>query len=301
MGEEYNFTEMDECSVIVDYIENQRHNRGLHTHILTTGLSGTGKSSVDQRLGELISIRIHGENTITIECVCDSLLSLLARLRKVKRPGEIIIVEEVGVLFPSRRAMSKENVSINKIMDTIRKKQVILLSNAPLFPAIDSHMRAMGHILLETQYINKTQDVVVFKGWKLQTNPHTSKCYRHKFTRKGRDVALFFTKKPNTEVWKQYEDSKDKFIEDLYSQLEHEEKIKKKKLEKSMRVINPEIKALSKRYLKIHDLVNVKGMRQREVAKTMGLSEARISQIMKELSQISKKPKEDGHISLKKL
>ncbi len=293
MGQEYNFAKMNECDVLVDYVE-QRHKKGLNTTILVTGLSGTGKSSVCQRLGELISLRIHGENLLTINSISDSLLSLLSSIRGVKVLGIPLVSEELSVLFPSRRAMSKENVSIGKVMDTIRKKQIILLANAPIFISIDSHMRAMGHILLETLYINKTQNVVVFKGWKLQTAPHTGKTYRHKFTRRDRDVALFFTKKPNTEVWKQYESNKDKFVEELYSKLEHEEKIKKKKLEKSMRVINPSIKNFSKRDLKIHDLVNKKGMKQTEVAKIVDLSGARINQILNNLAKIPKKPKKKG-------
>jgi len=139
------YSQIPESDLIVNYI-TERYKKGLGTNILTTGLSGTGKSSCDLRLAELISMKLHGENRITEKNIVDSLLGLLEVLNNNKGDGTIIIIEEVSVLFPSRRAMAKENVSVNRVLDTIRKRKMILISNAPLYPSIDSHIRIKGSI-----------------------------------------------------------------------------------------------------------------------------------------------------------
>ncbi len=150
---------MAESDVIIDYVHT-RHKQGLYTFILTTGLPGTGKSSKNQRLAELIYERLE-TGKLKAEDIVDSLLDLLRRIRKIKKPGEVIIIEELSVLFPSRRAMSRDNVDIARVLDTIRKKGVILIANAPLYTSIDAHVRAMANILTETLRINKTQKFVV--------------------------------------------------------------------------------------------------------------------------------------------
>ena len=257
----------------------------------------TGKSSTSIRLSELLNEEGKEERKITI---VDSLLELLRAIRNSKE-GDIIIIEEVSVLFPSRRAMAKENVNIGKVMDTCRKKRLIIISNAPIWGSIDSHMRAMGHLLVETLKINKTYGVVVSKFHRLQTNPMSGKTYRHTMQREGRDVSRMFTRMPDKERWDNYEDQKDKFMENLYLQLEHEQNKKKKKLDKEMNVVQPTIEDLNEDYLKIHHLVHVQKKKQKDVAVTMNLSTGRISQIVKEIKEISKNAKENPQNSLNKI
>ena len=282
------YTKIPECDIVVSHI-NTRLKKGLNINIYIIGLSGTGKSSTSLRLGELISESREIKPQVF---VVDSLLELLKALRKAKE-GDIIIIEEVSVLFPSRRAMAKSNVNIGKVLDTCRKKLLCIISNAPLWNGIDSHMRAMGHLIIETLRINKIEGVVISKFHRLQTNPMSGKTYRHTMQRGEYDVARLYTRKPNSETWNKYEKNKDIFMENLYTQLEHEEKLKKTRLEKSMRVVKPEIKTLSKQYLQIHHLVNVEKKSQTEVSKIIGVTPSRISQIMKEINNISEIPKEN--------
>jgi len=147
---------------LIDHI-NHRFKKGLGTTIYVIGLSGTGKSSSSIRIGELVKDSRKKETSLKI---VDSLLKLLQAIRKSK-PGDIIIVEEISVLFPSRRAMSKDNVYIGRVMDTLRKKQICLISNAPLWNTIDKHMKAMGNVLIETLLILKkkllSQSTIYFK------------------------------------------------------------------------------------------------------------------------------------------
>ncbi len=284
---EIDYSKLPECDVLVNYI-NKRFSKGLNTNIYVIGLSGTGKSSTSLRVGEKISESREGETQIQMT---DSFLGFLKAIR-ISKEGDVIIIEEVSVLFPSRRAMAEENVSIGKVMDTCRKKMLCIISNAPIWKSIDSHMRAMGHLLIETLKINKKYQVVISKFHRLQTNPLTGKTYRHTMQRKGRDTNRLITNLPNQEMWDEYETSKDKFMDDLYKRMEFKQDKKEKKLDAEMGVIQPPIKELDEDFLKIHYLVNVKKMKQKDVAPIMELSTSRISQIIKEIKEISNISKE---------
>lgn len=269
-----------ECDVVVRYI-NKRYKTGLNTNIYVIGLSGTGKSSTSQRLSEKI-IEDRGEdNEVRI---VDSFLGLLKAVINSKS-GDIIIIEEVSVLFPSKRAMAEENVNVGKVLDTCRKRNLCIISNAPLWPSIDSHMRAMGHLLIETLKIVIKYQIVISKFHRLQTNPLTGKTYRHTMQRSGRDINRLFTKKPNQEKWDKYERDKDKFMDELYKTMEFKQKKKKEKLDKEMGITRPSMRSLTEKELRVHQLVNVKSMKVAEVAKETGVTERRIYSVLKNIQK----------------
>ena len=271
-----------EADVVVKY-ENKRFRQGINSTIYVIGLPGTGKSSLSQRLAELIT-QARGQSVETF--IVDSLLGLLKALRKSKE-GDIIIIEEVSVLFPSRRAMARDNVSIGKILDTCRKKMLCIISNAPIWTSIDSHMRALGNVLIQTLSINKTHKVVVSKFHRLQTDPRTGKTYTHPMLRNGKDIHRLFTRMPNMEKWDEYEKTKDKFMDSLYERLENEQILKQKKLDKAMNQSEPKIESLTPRELQAHQLVNIKNMTQLQASKELGVSAARVNQILKKIRQKS--------------
>lgn len=283
MKKEINFSEIPESDVIINHI-NQRYKKGLYSLILVTGLPGTGKSSFSLRVAELVSERIHSENRITEKNVVDSFLDFLKILKDIKEPGVIIDIEEVSVLFPTRRAMAIDNVNLGKVLDTCRKKRVIIIANAPIFKSIESHMRTMSSILVETMGINKSAEVVIAKTWRLQTNPHSGKTYRHTFQRKGRDISKIYTKKPRESTWENYENKKDEFITDLYVDLEHSTQKKKDKKDKELGKKNiNNIKRFTQKELDVHQMVNVRGLTQTETAKFMGVTPSRIGHIIKNI------------------
>ena len=293
--EKINYDELPEADVVVNYI-CKRKKQGLYTLIFASGLPGSGKSSQCQRVAELVSIELTGENRITEEHIFDDLLGLLKFIQEAD-PKEVNIgvIEEVSVLFPSRRAMAADNVAIGKILDTARKKEVILFANAPIWTSIESHLRALGNIYLETLRINKTDCVVISKALRLQTNPGSGKTYFHWLNRKGCEVQRIFTRKPNKEVWAKYESKKDKFMNKLYAELSFKAKKTRDKLDKEMEgVHSPPIKALTSNELQVHQLSSIKGLKQKEIAEKMGIAQQRVSQIRR---NILKKTKNDMKLS----
>ena len=86
-----------------------------------------GKSYASIRLAELLAKQIHGDKyKIEKRNIIKNLLNLIRFIKGVKHIGEIIVIEEMSVLFPSRRAMSGVNVDANAIIDTVRKKILYL-------------------------------------------------------------------------------------------------------------------------------------------------------------------------------
>lgn len=285
MGQTINYLEKPESDVVIDYIE-KRHKKGLYTLCLVFGLPGTGKSSTCLRDAQLVSMRLHNQDNVSEENIIDSLLELIKFIRRAK-PGDIAIIEEVSVLFPSRRAMSSDNVAIARVLDTCRKKGVILFANAPIFDSIDKHIRCLAHISIETLKIVKSQGVVVSKALRLQTNPASGKTYLHRFNRKGREVHRVFTKMPEGDIWERYESKKDKFMDNLYSKLKAKaELVESKELKamgKEVKVVQE--KPLSQGELKVQQMVNVNGLTQTEAARQMGISVPRVNQILKNINK----------------
>ena len=277
---EINYNELPEADVIINYIKRRRK-RGLYTLILTTGLPGTGKSSIDMRLAELTSLNLAGKNIITEANVIDDVLDLIKFLKNANEKEVCIgVIEEISVLFPSRRAMSHDNVVVGKLLDTARKKQVILFANAPIFPAIDSHMRALGNIYVETIRINKKESVVIAKSLRMQTNPGSGKTYFHWLKRKGKEVHRIFVRKPNSETWKSYEDRKDRFLDELYEDLK-KKTLKKRGKEEKGTVVKP----LSPREIEAYDLVVRGGMTHKEAAIKMGVIRQRVTTLIKDVKK----------------
>jgi DNA-binding CsgD family transcriptional regulator len=285
---ERDYSKMPEADVIVDYIYS-RHKKGLYTLTLFTGLPGTGKSSSCVRLGELVSLRLTSKNIITSENVIDSLLDLVSFVGKANPEDiNIAIVEEVSVLFPSRRAMASDNVAIGKILDTCRKKKVILIVNAPIWTSIDSHMRVLGNLYIETLRINKEWGVVVCKPLRLQANPSNGKVYWHWLRRSGKGVQRVFFRRPNSKTWEEYEHRKDKFMNELYEELKFKAIKKKDALMKEMgkSAKTKIIKPLTPMELKVYDMKIRGNMKTKEIAEEIGCSSPNITQI---LNRIKKK------------
>lgn len=281
---ERDFSKIPESDVLVNAVSTRR-SKGLGTNIFVIGMPGTGKSSASIRFGELICESYEEEISLH---VVDSLFKLVRAIKNSKR-GDVIIIEEVSVLFPSRRAMAGDNVMIGKLFDTVRKRLLTIISNAPIYGAIDSHMRALGHYLVETIKILKKEKVVISKIHRTQTNSKSGKTYFHTMTRKGRDVNQIYTRKPNSEVWDNYEREKDKFIDKLYLELEHNTLKQQIKLDKELgRFQQPDVKTLTPRELQVHSLVNLKGMNQREAGVELGVAQQTISKMIKSIFEKSK-------------
>lgn len=297
MEDELDFSKIPECDIIINHIL-YRLRRGLYTLVLVTGLPGTGKSSTCLRLKELIDSKRGIVEDKTKKTTIDSLLELLRAL-KDSSPGDVLVIEELSVLFPSRRSMAIDNVAIGRVLDTCRKKRVILFANAPLLNSIDSHIRALANVLIETLKVNRQEGVVISKGFRLQTSPRNSKTYLHRFLRSGRDVNLFYTRKPSSELWEKYELEKDGFIDKLYARLHLEQQKKGEKEDKALGITHDISGLESEEDKELYYLRYVKGYKLMEIGKIKGITPSSICRKLQRIERNKQKYMENQGIWLK--
>lgn len=289
MPEEKSFDNVPEADVVLKYI-NSRFRIGLGTNVFIIGLSGTGKSSSSIRLGELVMDSRPKEELKLF--IVGSLIELLESIKQSKQ-GDIIVIEEVSVLFPSRRAMGSENLAIAKIFDTIRKKRLCLISNAPLWNSVDNHMKSMCHVLIQTLRIYKMQGVVVSKFYRLQTDPATGRIYRHTMMRNGRSVQRMITRMPNQERWNKYEQEKEEFMDKLYENLKQKQ-IKKEAKENVAQkpVVDLRKVQLTAKEREVYTLVILKGLTHQEASEKIGVSRQRVTEMIKNIAKKDKNAEE---------
>ncbi len=253
--------------------------KGFATIIMVIGARGSGKSSTCFRLSELINELLNPlREKMNLEkreigTLIDSHLKLIKFVRDAQM-GDDAILEEVSVLYPSRRAMLEENVSVSKIMDIIRKKRLIIYANCPMAQGTDKNLRQSSNALIQTFRIIKSENVVVSKFWKMQPNYLSGKIYTPRFIRDGVRLDVMWTGMPNKEIWKSYEKDKDKFIEEIYTIELRKAELKRAKNLDAMKPIKDIRKPLTDKQLEVMRLMaNVEGAdRLNQVSKKIGVS-----------------------------
>ena len=106
-------------------------------------------------------------------------------LRKMKlpinnAPGTVFIFEEVGAIgggAASREWQSRANSFFQSFMQTSRHRNQILLFNCPLFAFLEKGTRALVHIQITMQQINRNLKQSIGKPFIIQTNAITGKQY----------------------------------------------------------------------------------------------------------------------------
>lgn len=222
-----------EADLMIDFLE-YRFIKGYASLILVVGARGTGKSSTCYRLSEKNNERLnHLREKMGLEkkefgTYIDSHLNLIHFVKNAQM-GDDAILEEISVLYPSRRSMSEESVGVSKVLDIIRKKRLIIYANTPMALSTDKNIRMSANAMILTFKILKGEQVVLSRFWKLQPNYLSGKIYTHSFTRKRREAQIMYTKMPDIERWAKYEKSKDEFIDDTYKKLLRKAELKQEK------------------------------------------------------------------------
>jgi|SRR6056297_1282672 len=268
-----------------------RWKNGKLVVVAVNGDPGTGKSWLCMRAAELIYERI-GYGKLENKHVIKSDIELLERLLNSER-GTVLIIEEASVLFNSRRATSGENVTFSAILDTCRKKGIILFMNFPFSDMLDKHGRNMTSHSIEAKSLHKEAGMCLCRVLKHQYNDKIKKMYRKylkvKVGNKTIKVSkVWFGPPENKEVTEQYEINKDAFLKELYEErLYAAEKKKKKKEVESQKKDKSEARTKKEkerieRDNRILELVNQKELTKKEIAKLVGITNVRLSQILRE-------------------
>jgi gluconate kinase len=311
MRKEIDFSKIPEGDAMATYVFN-RWKKGLFPVVKLIGLSGTGKSYASVRMAQKVKQKIieedNGRNLYDTSAICPDdivtdLLGLIRAIRFATKKGKIVVIEEVSTLFNTRRAMAGDNVDIGKILDTARKKGMILFANYPINKTADSHFERMCCMEIQTMKLLKKKGICIVKPMILQTNPATAKTYHHYVhDNNGNEIAVSYLKAPEGDVMIEYEKKKDKFMDDLYERLEHRQVKKLEKENKDMGkppVVERVSKPLTAKELDVYNECMVNGKTMSQYAREHAISATSVFNRLKKVKNKVSLPSFSPKLALK--
>ena len=206
--------------------------------IIICGGTGSGKSWLALRIAEEIV------KVFDIDNVVFSPEDFFQRLNKVKK-GDVIIFDEAGIGIGARDHMKDINKDTNKILQTFRHENLILIMTVPGFGFIDVQARKLVHAYIEPKGIDYDKGLTYFKFNHLQYNPKFDKIYWHRQGVGGKAVNMHTIGRASNELIEEYVEKSEAFKTELrrkinsnYSKREHLGVMAKKI--KAMKISYPE-------------------------------------------------------------
>lgn len=121
-------------------IWNRVHRDKKNFIMVITGGVGEGKSYTALKLAELL------DPTFNIDKVCFTPKEFIRAIDNVKRTGEVLIMDEIGVALSSRKWNTLSNALTNDIIQTFRYKRIISFFVVPDFSFIDVQARKLVQV-----------------------------------------------------------------------------------------------------------------------------------------------------------
>lgn len=262
-------SETPESQCLLDFCK-KRMNKKLGTIILFTGGTGSGKSYSGSRFLELWYTQTFHES-FPITHVCENLEQAILLVKDFKRIGEGILIEELSVLAGVRDSLTTSNKLWNKFLDTCRIKQAVIVGNCPHISFIDKHFQMMCNAWVDCLGVDFDRGVVMAKPLWLQTSPHKSEPYKHKFIgEEGFPIDICYFKKPSDEYLKQYDAVKLEGVNEMYDEI-----ALKMSTDRISRLDKLGRKLLSPRQLEAYKLW-LSGCSNEDATKEMGLNSEKV-------------------------
>ena len=192
--------------------------------LFITGNLGTGKSYVSIDIG-VLWYKYHFKKDFPVNHICFDMERAMDLLTSGElKPGELIILEEVGVNLNSKLFWSKTNQFFNYYMQTYRAKQIFIVFNCPVFSMLDKSTRILVNANFITQKIDYNEKVCIVKPLFLQLNQQSGKIYNRylRITTKNpygyrirKPIKRMGFHLPPKELLEEYERNKNMFLDVL--------------------------------------------------------------------------------------
>lgn len=215
---------IEEGKVICKWFEGRVIRKNKNVIAAVTGATGSGKSYTCLRIAELwYASHFKGEFPID-DNTCFSIGKTIRRLKylldsNTLRKGEIIIIEEAGVINNALDFQNKISKLFNFVLQSFRKFNIILLFNLPVLSMMNKNSRLLLHAHLIMQSIDEEKKIAKCKMYIHQLNQQSGKSY-WKFLRIKRNGLVLPVKRfafsiPNQKDREIYEKSKSEFLMNL--------------------------------------------------------------------------------------
>jgi hypothetical protein len=128
--------------VIIEHIA-RRINRNANAFVLVVGDVGSGKSYFAMDFGLALAERFDCKFDMSwAGFTASKILDVVLREHK---KGQPILLDEMGVAMSSRKFMTRENVGLSFVLQTVRFMNHCLLFTVPQLSFVDVHARRLFH------------------------------------------------------------------------------------------------------------------------------------------------------------
>ena len=276
--------DLEEGAPLIKWIDN-KFKRNRNVLIAITGQTGSGKSYMGLRLCELWYLYQFNEIFPVKTHCCFSISEIMKLLSSGElRKGELIILEEGGVLLNSLDFQNKVSKLFNFVLQSFRSMNVGLIINLPVLSMLNKSCRLLLHLHLITTYIDYLKNITRVKPFFHQLNQQTGKIYSKspiiKYKGKSITIKRFRFSLPSKELINLYEPKKFKFVSGLTEDFAKTlDKLDKENLRKQGRA---NLTAIQQ---ETHEM-KLDGLSVKEIAKKRGIS---VRSTYETLEQIKKK------------
>lgn len=161
---------------IIAWLLSRIYKENKNNLIIICGPTGSGKSWRSLRIAELLSPNF---NMSYVVFSVEELLDLI-KSGKLKK-GDVVVFEEGGVGASSRNWYTILNKALLFCFQTMRHRNFTLIMNVPSMSFIDSGLRPLFHLYIETLFIDKQKDMCRCKVWRIQHNAYEGESYTKYF------------------------------------------------------------------------------------------------------------------------
>ena len=143
--------------------------------IAVVGKPGSGKSHQCLRMAELLQPDFDASKQ-----VCFSTIEFLKMLDSgTLRKGDVLIIEEGGILIENRNFMSQENRNMSFVFESFRNLNLVLFINVPNKEMVDKNPNRLFTWLFESLGYDKDKGISWIKPFLVKGSIHTSKIYNN--------------------------------------------------------------------------------------------------------------------------
>jgi len=214
---------LDDPTYLEEYKLKRLYDQNKNFITAITGPTGSGKSYSALRLAERI------DPDFSIDNVVFNAQDLLLRIKQGKERGEleqgsVLVFDEAGVEANSRDWQSKTNKALNYLFQTMRSYNFMVILTLPHIGGLDKQIRQLLHAFMPTQGIDYKHSTVELKPLFFQVNQQTGEIFKKFLKVFGDDgethkIRRHHVKMPTKELRDAYEERKESYQEDLYSEL----------------------------------------------------------------------------------
>lgn len=203
------------------WLDNQSWNAAF------LGSPGTGKS------WSALSVAEYIDKNFSINKVFFTIKDFVTAMAEGRlKKGSAVMLDEIGVSWGSRAAMSINNKQMSYLTQIMRFKNIATLMTLPSLSMLDVHGRDLMNAVLETYRINKKERYCTVKYKTCHFNPTLAKVYRKKpriMYADGRIVTVKYMRiySPSMKLIRDYEKAKriyaNKLIDEIKNKLESDD------------------------------------------------------------------------------